>query len=88
MFTRNPWEILGSLKAAQDSTPRYENTPHAERADVYRVTSLSRMAASALETSTERIAARPAQKLSALQLLPPFYFSFLVRIQLERGTPS
>src|SRR5260370_3186101 len=32
---RSPWEIL--LKAAQDSTPRYEKYSHAERADVSRV---------------------------------------------------
>src|SRR2546421_12627694 len=43
---RSPWEIL--LKAAQDSTPRYERYSQAERADVYRVHISSEIAASLL----------------------------------------
>src|SRR5713226_683156 len=44
---QNPWEIL--LKAAQDSTPRYDNYSHAERADVYRVHLSPELAAALLK---------------------------------------
>src|SRR6266852_513539 len=64
---QNPWELL--LKAAQDSTPRYDNYSHAEHADVYRVhlspeTALSLMSA-ALKASPGTL----HKKLAALR--PP-----------------
>jgi hypothetical protein len=67
---QNPWEIL--LKAAQDSTPRYQSYSHAEHADVYRV-HLSP------ETALSLISAAPRtlrKKLAALQ--PPAAIQFFV----------
>ncbi len=67
---QNPWEIL--LKAAQDSTPRYQSYSHAEHADVYRV-HLSP------ETALSLISAAPRtlrKKLAALR--PPAAIQFFV----------
>ena len=67
LYKRNPWEIL--LKAAQDSTPRYENYSHAERADVYRVHLSPEMAAS-LSKQLRDASPRALRKKLAL-LRPP-----------------
>ncbi len=72
--TRSPWEIL--LKAAQDSTPRYEKYSYAERADVYRVHLSFETAASLLK---QVMAASPRglrKKLAALQ--PPAAILFFI----------
>ena len=63
----SPWEIL--LKAAQDSTPRYENYSHPERADVYRVHVSPEMAAS-LMSEVLRASPRSLRKKFAA-LRPP-----------------
>jgi hypothetical protein len=63
---RSPWEIL--LKAAQDSTPRYEKYSHAERADVYRVHLSFEMAASLLKRIVDASPRVLRKKLAALQL--------------------
>ena len=63
--TRSPWEIL--LKAAQDSTPRYEKYSHAERADVYRVHLSSEMAGSLLKEMLDASPRVLRKKLAALQ---------------------
>jgi hypothetical protein len=79
---RNPWEIL--LKAAQDSTPRYEKYSHAERADVYRVHLSFEMAASLLK---QVMAASPRglrKKLSALH--PPAAILFFIPRTNSAGT--
>ncbi len=64
---RSPWEIL--LKAAQDSSPRYEKYSHAERADVYRVHLSFEMAASLLKQILDASPRVLRKKLAALQ--PP-----------------
>jgi len=71
---RNPWEIL--LKAAQDSTPRYEKYSHAERADVYRVHLPFEMAASLLKQVLNASPRVLRKKLSALQ--PPAALLFFI----------
>ena len=79
---RNPWEIL--LKAAQDSTPRYEKYSHAQRADVYRVHLSFEVAASLLK---QVMAASPRglrKKLSALQ--PPAAILFFIPRTNSAGT--
>ncbi len=82
---RNPWEIL--LKAAQDSTPRYEKYSYAERADVYRVHLTFEMAASLLK---QVLAASPRglrKKLAALH--PPAAILFFIprTNSVGAGTP-
>ena len=72
--TQSPWEIL--LKAAQDSTPRYEKYSYAERADVYRVHLSFEIAASLLK---QVMAASPRglrKKLAALH--PPAAILFFI----------
>ena len=64
--TRSPWEIL--LKAAHDSTPRYEKYSHSEHADVYRV-HLSPEAAVAL--LKQMLDASPRVLRRKLAALPP-----------------
>jgi hypothetical protein len=71
---RNPWEIL--LKAAQDSTPRYEKYSHAERADVYRVHLSFEIAASLLKQVLDASPRVLRKKLSALQ--PPAALLFFI----------
>jgi len=71
---RNPWEIL--LKAAQDSTPRYEKYSHAERADVYRVHLPFEMAASLLKQILDASPRVLRKKLAALQ--PPAALLFFI----------
>ena len=71
---RNPWEIL--LKAAQDSTPRYEKYSHAERADVYSVHLPFEMAASLLEQILDASPRVLRKKLAALQ--PPAALLFFI----------
>jgi len=71
---QNPWEIL--LKAARDSTPRYDNYSHAERADVYRV-HLSPETAVALIGAALKASPRSLRKkLAALR--PPAAIQFFV----------
>ena len=83
---RNPWEIL--LKAAQDSTPRYEKYSHAERADVYRVHLPFEMAASLLKQVLNASPRVLRKKLSALQ--PPAALLFFIprTNSVGAGTPS
>ena len=83
---RNPWEIL--LKAAQDSTPRYEKYSHAERADVYRVHLPFEMAASLLKQILDASPRVLRKKLSALQ--PPAALLFFIprTNSVGAGTPS
>jgi hypothetical protein len=83
---RNPWEIL--LKAAQDSTPRYEKYSHAERADVYRVHLPFEMAASLLKQVLDASPRVLRKKLSALQ--PPAALLFFIprTNSVGAGTPS
>ncbi len=83
---RNPWEIL--LKAAQDSTPRYEKYSHAERADVYRVHLPFEMAASLLKQVLDASPRVLRKKLSALQ--PPAALLFFIprATSVGAGTPS
>jgi hypothetical protein len=64
---RSPWEIL--LKAAQDSTARYEKYSHAERADVYRVHLSPETAVSLLKQLQDASPRSLRKKLAALQ--PP-----------------
>jgi hypothetical protein len=71
---RNPWEIL--LKAAQDSTPRYERYSHAERADIYRVHLSFEMAASLLKQILDASPRVLRKKLAALQ--PPAALLFFI----------
>ena len=80
--TQSPWEIL--LKAAQDSTPRYEKYSYAERADVYRVHLSFEIAASLLK---QVMAASPRglrKKLAALQ--PPAAILFFIPRTNSAGT--
>jgi len=83
---RNPWEIL--LKAAQDSTPRYEKYSHAESADVYRVHLPFEMAASLLKQVLNASPRVLRKKLSALQ--PPAALLFFIprATSVGAGTPS
>jgi len=83
---RNPWEIF--LKAAQDSTPRYEKYSHAERADVYRVHLPFEMAASLLKQVLNASPRVLRKKLSALQ--PPAALLFFIprTNSVGAGTPS
>ena len=83
---RNPWEIL--LKAAQDSTPRYEKYSHAERADVYRVHLSFEIAASLLKQILDASPRVLRKKLSALQ--PPAALLFFIprTNSVGAGTPS
>jgi hypothetical protein len=82
---RNPWEIL--LKAAQDSTPRYEKYSHAERADVYRVHLSFEIAASLLKQVLNASPRVLRKKLSALQ--PPAALLFFIprTNSVGAGTP-
>jgi hypothetical protein len=81
----SPWEIL--LKAAQDSTPRYERYSYAERADVYRVHLSFEIAASLLKQMLDASPRSLRKKLSALQ--PPAAILLLIpRTQsVGAGTP-
>jgi len=83
---RNPWEIL--LKAAQDSTPRYEKYSHAERADVYRVHLSFEMAASLLKQILDASPRVLRKKLAPLQ--PPAALLFFIprTTSVGAGTPS
>jgi hypothetical protein len=83
--TRSTWEIL--LKAALDSTPRYEKYSYAERADVYRVHLSFEMGASLLK---QVLAASPRglrKKLAALH--PPAAILFFIprTNSVGAGTP-
>jgi hypothetical protein len=71
---RSPWEIL--LKAAQDSTPRYEKYSHAERADVYRVHLSPEAAVSLLKQMLDAAPRSLRKKLAALQ--PPAAILYFV----------
>jgi len=79
---RNPWEIL--LKAAQDSTPRYEKYSYAERADVYRVHLSFEVAASLLKQILDASPRALRKKLSALH--PPAAILFFIPRTNSAGT--
>src|SRR5712664_2478472 len=81
---RSPWEIL--LKAAQDSTPRYERYSHAERADVYRVHLSSEIAASLLKQVLDVSPRGLQKKLTARQ--PPAALLFFVPRKNSFGAES
>jgi len=81
---RSPWEIL--LKAAQDSTPRYERYSHAERADVYRVHLSSEIAASLLKQVLDVSPRALQKKLTARQ--PPAAMLFFVPRKNSVGAES
>ncbi len=74
LHKQNPWEIL--LKAAQDSTPRYEHYSHAERADVYRVHLSAEKAASLLSEALKASPRSLRKKFAAL--LPPAAIQYFV----------
>ncbi len=82
---RSPWEIL--LKAAQDSTPRYEKYSHAERADVYRIHLSPEAAVSLLKQLQDASPRVLRNKLSALQ--PPAAILFFIprTNSVGAGTP-
>ena len=83
---RSPWEIL--LKAAQDSTPRYEKYSHAERADVYRVHLSPEVAASLLQQILDASPRVLRKKLAPLQP-PAALLFFIARTNSVRAaTPS
>jgi len=71
---QNPWEIL--LKTARDSTPRYENYSHAERADVYRVHLSPGMAASLISEAFKAAPRSLRKKFAALR--PPAAIQYFV----------
>jgi len=71
---QNPWEIL--LKAARDSTPRYDNYSHAERADVYRVHLSPETAVSLISAALKASPRTLRKKLAALR--PPAAIQFFV----------
>jgi len=71
---QNPWEIL--LKAARDSTPRYDNYSHAERADVYRVHLSPETAVSLISAALKASPRSLRKKLAALR--PPAAIQFFV----------
>jgi hypothetical protein len=79
---RSPWEIL--LKAAQDSTPRYEKYSHVDRADVYRVHLSFEMAASLLKQILDASPRVLRKKLSALH--PPAAILFFIPRTSSAGT--
>ena len=83
---RNPWEIL--LKAAQDSTARYEKYSHSERADIYRVHLSFEMAASLLKQILDASPRVLRKKLAALQ--PPAALLFFIprTTSVGAGSPS
>jgi hypothetical protein len=74
LHKQNPWEIL--LKAAQNSTPRYDNYSHAERADVYRVHLSPETAASLMSAALKAAPRTLRKKLAALR--PPAAIQFFV----------
>src|SRR5260370_740039 len=71
---QNPWEIF--LKATQNSTPRYDNYSHAERADVYRLHLSPEMAASLMREALKASPRSLRKKLAALR--PPAPIQFFV----------
>jgi hypothetical protein len=81
---RSPWDIL--LKAAQDSTPRYEKYSHAERADVYRVHLPFGTAASLLKQTLDASPRALRKKLAALH--PPAAILFFVPRTNSAGTQT
>ena len=81
---RSPWEIL--LKAAQDSTPRYEKYSHAERADVYRVHLSPEVAVSLLKQMLDAAPRSLRKKLAALQ--PPAAILFFIPRRTSVGTET
>jgi hypothetical protein len=81
---RSPWDIL--LKAAQDSTPRYEKYSHAERADVYRVHLPFETAASLLKQTLDASPRALRKKLAALH--PPAAILFFVPRTNSAGTET
>jgi len=83
---RSPWEIL--LKAAQDSTPRYEKYSHAHRADVYRVHLSFEMAASLLKQIVDASSRVLRKKLAALQPPAALLFFSPRTNSVRAGTPS
>ena len=83
---RSPWEIL--LKAAQDSTQRYEKYSHADRADVYRVHLSFEMAASLLKQIVDASSRVLRKKLAALQPPAALLFFSPRTNSVRAGTPS
>jgi hypothetical protein len=81
---RSPWEIL--LKAAQDSTPRYEKYSHAERADVYRLHLSPEVAAALLKQMLDASPRVLRKKLAALQ--PPAALLFFIPRTNSVGTET
>jgi len=82
---RSPWEIL--LKAAQDSTPRYEKYSHAERADVYRIHLSPEAAVSLLKQLQDASPRALRKRLAGLQ--PPAAILFFIprTNSVGAGTP-
>jgi hypothetical protein len=72
--TRSPWEIL--LRAAQDSTSRYEKYSYAERADVYRIHFSFETAALLLKQIQDASPRVLRKKLAPLQ--PPAAILFFI----------
>jgi hypothetical protein len=83
---RSSWEIL--LKAAQDSTPRYEKYSYPERADVYRVHLSFEMAASLLKQIVDASPRVLRKKLAALQPPAALLFFSPRSNSVRAGTPS
>lgn len=69
-----PWEIL--LRAAQDSTPRYESYSHAERADVYRLHLSPEVGASLINEALKASPRGLRKKFAALR--PPAAIQYFV----------
>jgi hypothetical protein len=74
LHEHHPWEIL--LAAAENSTPRYENYSHAERADVYRVHLSPETAASLISAALKASPRSLRKKLAVLR--PPAAIQFFV----------
>jgi hypothetical protein len=74
LHKRSSWEIL--LSAAENSTPRYENYSHAERADVFRVHLSPEMAVSLINEALKASPRTLRKKLAALW--PPAAIQYFV----------
>lgn len=78
----SPWEIL--LKAAQDSSPRYEKYSHADRADVYSAHLSFEIAALLLKQILDASPRALRKKLAALH--PPAAILFFIPRTNSAGT--
>ncbi|OLE16991.1 MAG: hypothetical protein AUG83_00935 [Acidobacteria bacterium 13_1_20CM_4_57_11] len=85
MFQKqSSWEIL--LTAAKDSTPRYEQYSHAERADVFRVHLSFEVAASLMKQILDASPRALRKKLAAMQ--PPAAILFFIPREFRRSGSS